>query len=105
MLRHFSSGLTARYGARLAILAALVLVSSLCAAQKKAAADTTKPGDKRIKEYFDISKIVWPGPPEIARIKFLDLFTGEKIDPSLFDKKKKSRPGWTAWPVNNRPTT
>lgn len=91
MLRHFSSGLTARYGARLAILAALVLVSSLCAAQKKAAADTTKPGDKRIKEYFDISKIVWPGPPEIARIKFLDLFTGEKIDPSLFDKKKKKQ--------------
>ena len=92
MLRHFSIRLSARYGTALAILAALVLVSSVCAAQKKATpADTTKPGDKRITGYFDISKIVWPSPPEIARIRFLDLFTGEKIDPTLFDKKKKKQ--------------
>jgi len=92
MLRHLPTRLSARYGALLAILVALVLASSLCAAQKKAAsADTTKPGDKRITGYFDISKIVWPSPPEIARIRFIDLFTGEKIDPSLFAKKKKKQ--------------
>lgn len=52
-----------------------------------------KLGDQRITEYFDINKIVWPNPPAIARIKFLDLFTGEKIDSSLYAKKKKKR-GW-----------
>jgi len=75
------------------MLAAAVVASSVSAAQNKAtaAADTAKPGNKRMTAYFDISKIVWPSPPEIARIKFLDLFTGEKIDPSLFQKKKKKQ--------------
>ncbi len=41
--------------------------------------------------YFDISKIVWPNPPAIARIKFLDLYTGEKIDRSKFEPKKKKQ--------------
>ncbi|MGC1474770.1 MAG: SMP-30/gluconolactonase/LRE family protein, partial [Terriglobales bacterium] len=52
------------------------------------AAPAVKPGDKRVKAYFDISKIVWPNPPAITRVKFVDLFTGEKIDSKLFDKKK-----------------
>jgi DNA-binding beta-propeller fold protein YncE len=93
MLRHLPIRLSARCGALLTVLGALVLASSFCAAQKKAAAatDTTKPGDKRITGYFDISKIVWPSPPEIARIRFMDLFTGEKIDPTLFAKKKKKQ--------------
>jgi DNA-binding beta-propeller fold protein YncE len=91
MLREFPIRRGAGKGTLLAIL--VVLASSLCAAQKKAAAaaDTTKPGDKRIKAYFDISKIVWPSPPEIARVRFMDLFTGEKIDPSQFQKKKKKQ--------------
>ena len=32
---------------------------------------------------------MWPNPPAIARIRFLDLFTGEKVDPNLFSKKKE----------------
>jgi streptogramin lyase len=94
MLRHLPIRDRAGDGTLLASsLVALVLASSLCVAQKKsaAAADATKPGDKRMTAYFDISKIVWPSPPEIARIKFIDLFTGEKIDPSLFEKKKKKQ--------------
>lgn len=95
MLPHLPRRLSSHSGAVVTILAAVVLASSVSIAQKKVAvaADTTKPGDKRITAYFDISKIVWPGPPEIARIRFLDLFTGEKIDPSLFQKKKK-KPSW-----------
>jgi len=92
MLRRRRNWFADRYWATLALLLALGLVVAPCAAQKKAArADTTKPGDQRITAYFDVSKIVWPGPPEIARIKFLDLFTGEKIDPSLFERKKKKQ--------------
>lgn len=106
MLQRRSSWFAERYWVAIAVLLALGLALPLCAEQKKAAgADTTKPGDKRTTGYFDISKIVWPGPPEIARIKFVALFTGEKIDPTLFEKKKKSRPGWTAWPVNSRSRT
>jgi DNA-binding beta-propeller fold protein YncE len=75
-----------------AVLLAMVLAWPLRAQQKNAApADTTKPGDKRITAYFDVDKIVWPSPPEIARIKFVDLFTGEKIDPTQFEKKKKKQ--------------
>ena len=80
----------------LKVLAALVsfltlfaLPVSLHAEQKKApAAPAVKPGDQRVKAYFDISKIVWPNPPAIARIKFVDLFTGEKVDPKLLVKEK-----------------
>lgn len=44
-------------------------------------------GDGRVTAYFDISKIVWPSPPEIARVAFKDIYTGQKIDPSLYTKK------------------
>jgi len=86
-------------GKRVAWLLSLLAWVSLlprpvCADKKKPApAAPTRAGDQRVKAYFDISKIVWPNPPAIARIRFLDLFTGERIDPSLFQKKKK-KPSW-----------
>jgi sugar lactone lactonase YvrE len=81
------------------VLLALALVSAQPAhADKKKpapAADTPKLGDQRTTAYFDISKIVWPNPPAIARIRFVDLFTGEKIDPNLFsNKKEKPKQKW-----------
>jgi DNA-binding beta-propeller fold protein YncE len=76
-------------GAAVSLLAlALVLPAPLRAGKKKD--DTPAPvnlGEQRVKGYFDITKIVWPNPPAIARIAFQDLFTGEKIDPSLYTKK------------------
>jgi DNA-binding beta-propeller fold protein YncE len=71
---------------------AIVLPVPLRADKKKAApAPGVKPGDQRITAYFDISKIVWPSPPEIARIRFVDLFTGEKIDRSKYEPKQKKK--------------
>jgi DNA-binding beta-propeller fold protein YncE len=71
---------------------AWVLPAPLHADKKKAPpAAPVKPGEQRTKAYFDVSKIVWPNPPAIARIKFLDLFTGQKIDPTLFEPKKKKK--------------
>jgi len=75
--------------AALSLLAlALVLPAPLRAGKKK---EQTPPpvnlADQRVHAYFDITKIVWPNPPAIARIAFQDLFTGEKIDPSLYTKK------------------
>lgn len=46
------------------------------------------PADQRAKGYFDVSKIVWPNPPAITRIAFKEVYTGEKIDPSLYALKK-----------------
>ena len=60
-------------------------------AGNKKKTDTPPPvklGDQRTKAYFDVSKIVWPNPPAIPRVKFIDLFTGEKIDPALYQKKQ-----------------
>jgi DNA-binding beta-propeller fold protein YncE len=87
-------------GHRSAITAALigllalatVLPAPLHAGKKKTdTAPAVNPGDQRVKAYFDISKIVWPNPPAIPRIKFQDLFTGEKVDPSLFAKKARKQ--------------
>jgi DNA-binding beta-propeller fold protein YncE len=47
------------------------------------------PADQRVTAYFDVSKIVWPGPPEIPRVAFKDLYTGQKIDPNLYTKKAR----------------
>jgi len=59
---------------------ALILPGVAGAAQKKkkSGADPNANLAKRVN--FDISKIVWPSPPEIARVKFVEQLTGEKID-------------------------
>ena len=74
-----------------------VLLAGPAHADKKKAAPTAeqKIGDQRSKGYFDVSKIVWPNPPSIARIKFVDLFTGQKVDPNLLTKKnEKPKQKW-----------
>ncbi len=88
--------------ARKLSLTALLALTLICAGpafgKKKKTAAAPEPvnlGDVRTKAYFDISKIVWPNPPAIARIRFLDLFTGEKVDPTLFSKKaEKPKQKW-----------
>ncbi|MGA9393613.1 MAG: hypothetical protein WBV69_24490, partial [Candidatus Sulfotelmatobacter sp.] len=88
---HSNSPQSWRFTAVLISLVALVfaLPVSLHADKKKAAAaPPVKPGDQRVKGYFDISRIIWPNPPAIARIRFVDLFTGEKVDSKLFAKEK-----------------
>lgn len=91
MFAHCKSDRTRKLLAAVVTLLVLVLAYAGPAyADKKKpapAADTTKPGDKRTTGYFDISKIVWPNPPAIARIRFVDIYTGQKVDPNLFSKK------------------
>ena len=43
---------------------------------------------------FDIRKIVWPTPPEIARVKFEDILTGQPIDWAGLESKKKKKMSW-----------
>jgi DNA-binding beta-propeller fold protein YncE len=91
MLQHPQSSRASVARAFPLVLLALALALTLPAAgrnKKSASADAPKPGDQRTKVYLDISKIVWPNPPAIARIRFVDLFTGQKVDPTLFASKK-----------------
>jgi DNA-binding beta-propeller fold protein YncE len=56
----------------------------------KTAEQFTKP--KRIT--FDISKIVWPNPPAVARIKFENILTGQPIDWAALESNKKPKQSW-----------
>lgn len=88
------------------VLLLLMLSAGMAFAdKKKAPTAAVNPRDQRSKAYFDISKIVWPNPPAIARVKFIDLFTGEKIDPDQFSKKKeKAKQKWMDRLAGDRPT-
>ena len=76
------------------LLATALTLASPAHAQKKkkpAAGNQQKPGSDRTVAYLDISKIVWPNPPSIPRIKFMELFTGQKVDPNQFTKKNENK--------------
>ena len=99
MFVHCKSDRTRKLSTAIVALFALALAfaGSAYADKKKPApaADGPKLGDQRTKAYFDTSKIVWPNPPAIARIRFVDLFTGQKVDPNLFSKKnEKPKQKW-----------
>ena len=66
------------------LLAGAVLVQ---AKDKKKAAP---PAQKNFLELLDYSKIVWPNPPAITRIKYLSYFSGEK-------RQLKAAPKKSAW--------
>lgn len=80
----------------LAILLALALIApvSLYAGKKKKdAAAAAKPQEPRFPANLDTSKLVWPGPPNIARVRYLNYFAGMKIDYTAPEKRKKKQ-GW-----------
>jgi sugar lactone lactonase YvrE len=94
---HRKSNGAGTLGIAILLALAFTFVVPARAEKKKAAAPSqaTKLGDQRTTGYFDVSKIVWPNPPAIARIKFVELYTGQKIDPNLFSKKNaKGKQKW-----------
>lgn len=71
----------------------LALPLSANADKKKKKTDTTEAASVGPRKFdFDLSKLVWPSPPSIARVRYLDYFAGEKIDytPAKQKKEKKS---------------
>jgi DNA-binding beta-propeller fold protein YncE len=60
--------------------------------KKKKTADTTAPPAPVTGAPMDTSKLVWPNPPNIARVRWLNYFAGMKIDytPAPTTKKKQS---------------
>src|SRR5947209_3604753 len=76
-----------------ALLIALVLAfgspSSAFGDKKKKKDDSDTQQKAAQKPQFDISKLVWPSPPSIPRVKYLAYYAGMKIDYTLDTKKQK----------------
>ena len=76
------------------LLLVLALASPLCSATKKknapAAAPATETGPRKFP--FDPKTLVWPSPPNIARIRWMDYFAGARVDytPQSTTKAKAS---------------
>jgi sugar lactone lactonase YvrE len=75
---------------------ALILIATPCLfgkdkKDKKAPPVSTEPQQKNILEGLDLSKIVWPNPPAITRIRYLNYWSGEKF---VAPKQEKKKSGW-----------
>ncbi|HLY61415.1 MAG TPA: 6-bladed beta-propeller [Terriglobia bacterium] len=89
----FHSKLVKRTKGRLAFVLALAVAGlPALAKNKKAAVAPESPEQKRIT--LDITKIVWPNPPAIARIRFMDILSGEKIDWAALKEPQKRKASW-----------
>jgi DNA-binding beta-propeller fold protein YncE len=69
--------------------AALLLGSVSLYGKEKKKADAPAP-KKNVLETLDYSRIVWPNPPAITRIKFLSQFYGEKRE----QQQQQKKAGW-----------
>lgn len=80
-------------GTALLLMVLCIALPLMARAEKKkkaaAASATTEPVGPR-KFGFDPKKLVWPSPPNVARIRWLDYFAGEKIDYTTANTKPKA---------------
>jgi DNA-binding beta-propeller fold protein YncE len=78
----------------LALLLALALASpSLASGDKKKKKDNTPQKPVSVLDRLDTSKVVWPNPPAVTRVKYLNYFAGEKL-PDFAAKPAKSKSAW-----------
>lgn len=76
----------------LALLLSLVLASPFAAYAKKKKKEESAPAAPQkidMSKVIDPSKLVWPGPPDTARIRWVDYYTGMKFDRTPVAAKKK----------------
>jgi DNA-binding beta-propeller fold protein YncE len=94
MLSFLFNSMRSRKPFALFLLLALSLTSPFSAgAAKKKKVDTAATPDVGPRKFpFDPTKLVWPSPPNIARVRWLDYFAGTKIDytPAADSKPKAS---------------
>jgi DNA-binding beta-propeller fold protein YncE len=76
----------------LLVLVTLTVPISLQGGDKKKKKTQAAPPPQQAKLDIDTSKLVWPNPPNIARVRWLDYYAGMKIDrtPAARTKKKQS---------------
>jgi len=91
----------------LAVLLALGLIGAafaLAGDQKKDKdKDSTPQKPVSIVDMIDKSKVVWPQPPNIARVKYLDYFAGEKL-PDFAAQPAKPKQNWMDRLAGTSPT-
>jgi DNA-binding beta-propeller fold protein YncE len=86
--RQNSKGNVIRLAALAVVVATLIAAPSTLYGDKKKKQEAQPQQEESIIKRLDYSKIVWPNPPAITRIKYLDYFAGEKYAPP--EKTKKS---------------
>ena len=70
----------------LLLLATILWAPSSSYAGKKK--NEAAPAEKPLIERLDYSKIVWPNPPAITRLRYMDFFAAEKVPAQGAEKKK-----------------
>jgi sugar lactone lactonase YvrE len=76
--------------AALLCLLAMMMAGAISLEAKDKKKKETEAPQKNLLEVLDYSKVVWPNPPAITRIKYLSYFSGEKRETKAPEKK-------TAW--------
>jgi len=96
MVDHHTIAKTSRSGLALAgVLLLLSLGARPVLAQKNSKKSNTADQVQQPQRIaFDIRKIVWPNPPAIARVKFENILTGQKIDWAGLETKQKPKMSW-----------
>jgi sugar lactone lactonase YvrE len=89
MLATAQKSRTGKYAAALLCMVLLALAPiSTSAKDKKKNAEPAKPAQPS--PQIDTSSLVWPGPPNIGRIRYLNYFAGQKLEVVEKGKKKNS---------------
>jgi len=89
MLKHKHN--LVRIAALISVVAMLIALPGLAFGKDKK--DKNEPPAKPKKnwlEVIDYSKLVWPAPPAITRVRYLNFFSGEKYVEKGEQKKKSS---------------
>ncbi len=81
-----------RFIALLLVLGLLVSASTAFGGDKKKKKESAQSAaqPRNFMQGLDLSKIVWPNPPAITRIRYLDYFSGERFKPKDQQKRKSS---------------
>lgn len=81
---------TTGFAALICVLAILFAGTVSLQAKDKKKKEPAAPPQKNLLELLDYSKIVWPNPPAITRIKYLSYFSGEKRESKPTQKTKSA---------------
>ena len=85
---------------KFSIVAALLLVllampaSSFADKKNKKQAAATPASTQPSKPQYDYSKLVWPGPPNIPRIRYVNYMAGQKFDYTPAAQQPKQKQSW-----------
>jgi len=76
------------------ILASLFPTVALAGTKKKQAQADAAPAAAPAQPQVDISKLVWPEPPNIPRVRYSNYFAGMKLDYTPASEEPKKKSGW-----------